>query len=73
MAKRFWDQVYADASPPEPAPGPSEVVKLLSADFENNALQSRPTHVDDFRGPVPSRPPAREYMQVQRLRDMGLG
>lgn len=78
QARRFWDQVHADAvagMAADPAPSAAGVMKQFEAEVENMALQGHPSEVSDYRDPrtaVPRAVPERDYMQVPNLRDMGL-
>lgn len=69
MAKRFWDQVCADANPPQPSPSGAQVMAAVHAEMAvagaNKALEASPTRVDDYRRPGPGR----DYMQVPRVPD----
>lgn len=77
QAKRYWDQVYADANPPQPPPSGREVAAAVHAEMTvmgvNKALENSPARIDDYRRPGPPREvPDRPYMQVPKLRDMGI-
>ncbi len=61
------------ATPPDPVPSAAEVMAMDKAVVVNAALQSSPSRIDDFRRPAPPRTvPERDYLQVPRLKDMGL-
>lgn len=78
IAFRAMTAEMADAAttPPDPVPSMTDVMALTKADFENSALQAASARnvADDRRGarPVPA-PPQRSYMDVPRVRDLGIG
>lgn len=78
QARRFWDQVRADAvagMAADPAPSMVDVMKQTEAEFENAALQQHRTVIDDYRSPataVPRTAAVDSYRQVQSLRDLGI-
>jgi hypothetical protein len=77
QGRKFWDDVYANAQHPEPAPTGREVADAVRAEMivagMNKALEDSPSRIDDFRRPAPPRNAVvPQYRQVQSLRDLGL-
>lgn len=76
-AQRFWDEMYANANPPQPPPSGREIVEALHTEMTISAVNKSlgPSRVDDFRGPAMPKPPVPDrpsYMKVQTLRDLGM-
>jgi hypothetical protein len=72
---RWVPEVMASAAetPPDPAPSMGEVLALDKAVMENMTLQQQANVVEDHRRPGPPRQvPERPFMEVPKLRDMGL-
>ena len=71
---RAMTSAMADVStsPPPPAPSAVELGKQLEVEMENRRLANTPVHIEDYRHPVPQRPPVqkRAFMEVPRLRNM---
>ena len=60
-----------ESSVADPVPNGQEVLAMDHAALTNAALQQSPTRIDDYRRPgAPRTLPERDYMDVQRLRDL---
>lgn len=59
-------------TPPAPAPNMVDVMAQTNVEVTNMALQKSPSRIEDHRNtpPVPRGLPERDFMNVQRLRDL---